>query len=72
MSRTAATKEFNAKDITEQLKKRNIIVKARSWKGIVEEAPQAYKDVDAVVKVSHDAGIGNIVARVRPIGVVKG
>src|SRR3989344_934652 len=72
MSRTAATKEFNAEEITAQSKKRNIIVKARSWKGIVEEAPQAYKDVDAVVKVSHDAGIGNLVVRVRPIGVVKG
>ena len=41
-------------------------------KGIVEEAPQVYKDVDEVVKVSHSAGIGNLVAKMKPIGGIKG
>jgi len=41
-------------------------------RGLSEEAPSAYKDVDEVVRVSHEAGIGNLVAKLRPIGVVKG
>ncbi len=71
MSRHAA-RQFKADDIREELKKQNIYVKSASWKGIAEEAPQVYKDIDEVIKVSHDAGIGNIVARLKPLGVVKG
>ena len=41
-------------------------------RGIAEEAPDAYKDVDEVVKVSDNAGIGKLVARVIPLGVIKG
>ncbi len=41
-------------------------------KGISEEAPQVYKDIDEVVKTSHSAGIGNLVVKVRPLGVIKG
>ena len=41
-------------------------------KGIVEEAPQVYKDIDEVVRVSHEAGIGNLVARLVPLAVIKG
>ncbi len=51
---------------------KGILVKAASWKVVAEEAPGVYKDVDEVVKVCQDAGIARIVARVRPIGVVKG
>ena len=47
-------------------------MKSASWKGICEEAPQAYKDIDEVAKVSHEAGIGNLVVRLVPLGVVKG
>jgi tRNA-splicing ligase RtcB (3'-phosphate/5'-hydroxy nucleic acid ligase) len=72
MSRHSAIEQFRGEDIKRELESRSIFVKAASWKGISEEAPQAYKDVDEVVKVSHDAGIGNIVARVKPMGVVKG
>lgn len=72
MSRFAAKKQFNAQDIKSDLEKNNIFIKAASLKGIVEEAPLVYKDVDEVVKVSHDAHIGNIVVRLRPIGVIKG
>ena len=49
-----------------------IKVHARSMPGFAEEAPQAYKDVDAVVQVVTDAGIAQKVARVRPIAVIKG
>ena len=55
-----------------ELEQKNIFVKAASLKGISEEAPNAYKDVDEVVKVSDDAGIGKMVAQLKPIGVVKG
>jgi tRNA-splicing ligase RtcB (3'-phosphate/5'-hydroxy nucleic acid ligase) len=72
MSRTAAIKQFKGEVIKKQLESKRIYIKAASWKGISEEAPDVYKDVDAVVKVSHDAGIGNLVARLKPLGVVKG
>jgi len=41
-------------------------------KGLVEEAPEAYKDVNEVTKVSNELGIGNLVARLKPLAVVKG
>ena len=72
MSRTKAIRSFRGEQIKKELEEHHIYVKAASWKGICEEAPQVYKDIDEVVKVSHEAGIGNLVARVKPIGVVKG
>lgn len=71
-SRTSARKEFSGEQIKEELRRKGIEVKAGSLKGLVEEAPQAYKDIDEVVKVSHKAGIGNLVAKVIPILVIKG
>jgi tRNA-splicing ligase RtcB (3'-phosphate/5'-hydroxy nucleic acid ligase) len=47
-------------------------VRAASSRGLAEEAPLAYKDVDAVVRVVEQAGLAGRVARLRPIGVVKG
>lgn len=72
MSRSKAIKSFRSEQIKKELEQHNIYVKAASWKGITEEAPQVYKDIDEVVKVSHEAGIGNLVARLKPLGVVKG
>lgn len=72
MSRFQAKKQFRGETIKKELEKEKIYVKCGSWLGICEEAPGAYKDIDEVVKVSHDAGIGNLVARVRPIAVIKG
>jgi tRNA-splicing ligase RtcB (3'-phosphate/5'-hydroxy nucleic acid ligase) len=73
MSRHAANKEWTGEQVKKDLEeKQHIYVKAASWKGISEEAPGAYKDVDEVVQVSNDAGIGKIVARLKPIGVIKG
>jgi len=72
MSRSKAIKTFRSEQIKKELEQQNIFIKAASWKGLTEEAPQVYKDIDEVVKVSHEAGIGNLVARLKPMGVVKG
>ncbi len=71
-SRTFARKNLTAEQVKKELEKKGIIIEAGSNRGIVEEAPEVYKDINEVVKASHDAGIGNLVARLRPIGVVKG
>ena len=54
------------------MRSRGIYIHAASKEGIVEEAPGAYKDVDAVVRVAHGAGISKMVARMVPLGVMKG
>ncbi len=72
MSRHAAINQFKAEKVKADLEKEHIYVKSASWKGICEEAPQAYKDVDEVVKVSHEAGIGKLVVKLKPLGVIKG
>lgn len=72
MSRAAAIHQFRGEQIKRELQEKGIELMAGSWKGVAEEASAAYKDVDEVVRVSHGAGIGNLVARVVPIGVIKG
>lgn len=72
MSRTSATKRFSANDVISMLQSRGVYIKAASRDGIVEEAPGAYKDVEDVVKVAHGAGISRMVARLKPMGVMKG
>ncbi|MBW3004024.1 RtcB family protein [Candidatus Woesearchaeota archaeon] len=72
MSRHAALKEFRGEQIVKDLAAKGITVKGASMKGIAEEASAAYKDVDEVVKVSDAANIGRKVARLKPLGVVKG
>jgi tRNA-splicing ligase RtcB len=54
------------------LEEQGIVVRARSMKGLAEEAPQAYKDVSRVVEVVHGAGIARKVARLEPLAVIKG
>ncbi len=71
-SRTAALKEWRGEEIRDALAQKGIIVRAGSLKGIAEEAPGAYKDVDEVVRVSTEAGIGSAVARLVPMAVMKG
>jgi tRNA-splicing ligase RtcB len=71
-SRSEALRTLKGQDIIDQLKNMNIEVKAGSIKGIAEEAPQMYKDIDEVIRVSHGIGIGNMVARLVPLGVIKG
>jgi tRNA-splicing ligase RtcB len=72
LSRTAAKKQVEGGALRRELEAQGIAVRAASSRGLAEEAPLAYKDVDAVVRVVEDAGLASRVARLRPIGVVKG
>ncbi len=72
MSRSAARRSFRGREIKEQLEKRGIMVEAKDRPLIAEEAPGAYKDIDEVVRVVEAAGISDVVARLVPMGVVKG
>jgi tRNA-splicing ligase RtcB (3'-phosphate/5'-hydroxy nucleic acid ligase) len=72
MSRTAAVKEAGGRRIDKELEARGVIARAQSWRGLAEEQPKAYKDVDDVVEVVHNADLSAKVARMRPIGVIKG
>lgn len=72
MSRTAAIKTTKGRAIHKELEDQGIFVKARGRETLGEEAPEAYKDVDEVVKVVHEAGISRRVARMIPLGVMKG
>lgn len=72
MSRSAAKRSYTAQGVQEKLQSRGIYVKALTREGVVEEAPEAYKNVDAVADVSHKIGIATKVARLVPIGVIKG
>lgn len=72
MSRTKARAEIRVEDLRGRLRSAGIVAEAGSSKGLVEEAPEAYKDIDAVVDVVARAGIARKVARFRPMGVVKG
>ncbi|MBV9193759.1 MAG: RtcB family protein [Solirubrobacterales bacterium] len=71
-SRTAVRKSVDGAALRRQLEADGIVVRAVSSRGLAEEAPQAYKDVDNVVAVVERAGLAARVARLRPIGVVKG
>ncbi|MCD6403552.1 MAG: RtcB family protein [Candidatus Aenigmarchaeota archaeon] len=71
-SRARALREYRGERVSKELERRGILVRAASWKVVAEEAPGVYKDVDEVVKVCEKAGIARIVARLIPIGVVKG
>ena len=72
MSRKAAMREARGTDIQQELAAKGIIVKAASYGTLAEEAPAAYKDVSLVVETAHDTGISRKVARMKPLGVVKG
>ena len=72
MSRTAAVKAAKGRRIDRELAEAGVVARARSWKGLAEEQPAAYKDVDQVVDVVHRAGLSTKVARMRPVGVIKG
>lgn len=72
MSRHEARRRFRGEKIKQELEQKGIELRSTSWRGVAEEAPQAYKDVDEVVRISHEAGIGQLVAKVVPVGVMKG
>lgn len=72
LSRSAASKGRDANALLRELRDRDITVMARSKRTLTEETPEAYKDIDAVARVCEQAGIGRRVARIRPVGVIKG
>ncbi|MBL7068873.1 MAG: RtcB family protein [Candidatus Omnitrophica bacterium] len=72
MSRTAAVKACQGRSISRELEQKGIMVMAAGRGTLAEEAPEAYKDVNDVVHVVHEAGISKRVCRMRPLGVVKG
>ena len=71
-SRARALREYRGERVARELASRGILVRSASWRVVAEEAPGVYKDVDEVVRVCQNAGIAKIVARMVPIGVVKG
>ena len=72
LSRSQAIKRLDRRKILAGLASRGIKVHARSKKILLEEAPDAYKDIDQVVSVVERAGISSRVARLAPLGVIKG
>ncbi|HPI21287.1 MAG TPA: RtcB family protein [Candidatus Kapabacteria bacterium] len=72
LSRTAAMKKINGDELKKELNQRGIVINTASVKGLAEEAPDAYKDVNSVVNVVERAGIAKIVAKLKPLAVIKG
>ncbi len=71
-SRHQAARHTNADVLRRALEERGILVRGSSRRGLAEEKPEAYKDIDAVIETSHHAGLARKVARLVPLGVVKG
>ncbi len=72
MSRKAAIRTISGEEVVKRLGEKGIIIKCQSMRGIVEEAPLAYKNIDNVVEVVHKAGLSKKVARLVPLAVIKG
>lgn len=72
MGRKNAMNSIKYLDVKKELDKKNIYVKCSNQKGIVQEAPETYKDIDEVVNVSDQLGLAKKVARLRPLAVIKG
>jgi tRNA-splicing ligase RtcB len=71
-SRAAAKRHIRGRDVMAALEARGITIRTDSMPGLAEEASDAYKDVTSVVNITQNAGISKIVARTRPIAVIKG
>ncbi len=72
MSRASATRKYSVNEIRQELEARGVYIKASTKDGILEEAPGAYKNIDEVIAVVKGAGLSKPVAKLRPIGVMKG
>jgi len=72
MSRRKAYKLWKGRQVTDELRDQGIIIRSPSSRGVAEEAPGAYKDVDAVVDAAHAAGLARKVARLKPVICIKG
>lgn len=71
-SRFSAVKNLTVEGVESSLSEKGIELRSGSKKGIVEEAPEVYKDIDEIARISHEAGIGKLVAKMRPMCVIKG
>ena len=67
-----AVKRWRGRDVVDRLAARGITVRSHSYRGVAEEAPEAYKDVSAVVDAAHKADLPRKVARLRPLISIKG
>jgi len=72
MSRHEATRRISGQEIVKSLESKGILIKCWSLQGVAEEAPMAYKNIDEVVDVVHNAGLSKKVARLVPLAVIKG
>ncbi len=72
MSRTQAKKQMPGQELKKQLETEGILVAVSHARLLSEEAPYAYKDVSEVVETCEGAGLTKVVARMRPVGVIKG
>jgi tRNA-splicing ligase RtcB len=72
MSRRQARRQFGGRQVTDQLAERGIVIRSPSSRGVAEEAPLAYKDVDRVVDIADRAGLARKIARLEPVVCIKG
>jgi tRNA-splicing ligase RtcB len=72
MSRHQARKTWRGRDIVDELARRGTVIRSPSMRGVAEEAPDAYKDVAAVIEATHRAGLARKVAELRPVVCIKG
>lgn len=72
MSRHAALRQVRGESLKKDLEARGIVVRGGSWRGLAEEAPIAYKDIDLVVDTVNTVGIAKKVAKLKPVAVIKG
>jgi tRNA-splicing ligase RtcB len=72
MSRSKAIKTVEGRELASRLEKQGILVRVDSWKTLAEETPEAYKNVDLVVNVCHNAGISRKIVKLKPLSVIKG
>lgn len=72
MSRRKAYKLCNGRQVIDNLREQGIIIRSPSSRGVAEEAPGAYKDVNAVVDAADKAGLARRVARLKPVICIKG
>ncbi len=72
MSRHEAKKHFNGRDLQRSMESQGILIRTASFSGLAEEAGGAYKDMDEVVDTAEKAGLGRMVAKLQPVGNIKG
>jgi tRNA-splicing ligase RtcB len=72
MSRHQAVRQWQGRQLIDQLRAQGIVIRSHSARGVAEEAPGAYKDVGAVVAAAERAGLARRVARLKPLISIKG